>query len=119
MKARRQREPFQRMTAAFPLPFLFIYKDLFYIFLFTILFFLHINEGIEEILADHVHQEMTRNFILVYFRLFLVIVIKDVFLKSFFVEQRKSKNQIDIDQLILGCYETYRPCVAEGTFFLF
>lgn len=29
-------------------------------------------------------------------------------------EQRKSKNLID--QLILGCYETYRPCVAEGTF---
>ena len=40
----------------------------------------------------------------------------DVFLfgSSFFSEQRKSKNLID--QLILGCYETYRPCLAEGTF---
>lgn len=52
------------------------------------------------------------------FEIFLFLVIKDLFLfgSSFFGEQRKSKNLIDIDQQILGCYETYRPCVAEGTF---
>ncbi|CAH2057165.1 unnamed protein product, partial [Thlaspi arvense] len=56
--------------------------------------FWHINEGIEEIMADHVHQEMTRNLILVYLRLFLLIVIKDVFL-SLVSFLNKSKNLMD------------------------
>lgn len=41
--------------------------------------FWHINEGIEEIMADHVHQEMTRNLMKVFLRLFFLIVMKDVF----------------------------------------
>lgn len=49
---------------------------------------------LEEIMADHVHQEMTRNLILVYLRLFLLIVIKDVFL--FLVSfLNKLKNLMD------------------------
>jgi len=56
--------------------------------------FWHINEGIEEIMADHFHQEMTRNWILVYLRLFLLIVIKDVFL-SLISFPNKSKNLMD------------------------
>ena len=47
--------------------------------------FWHINEGIEEIMADHVHQEMTRNLMKVFLRLFFLIVMKDVF--SFLVSR--------------------------------
>ncbi|KAI5639081.1 hypothetical protein M9H77_00479 [Catharanthus roseus] len=63
-------------------------------FLPNLSLFWHINEGIEEIMADHVHQEMTRNWILVYLRLFLLIVIKDVFL-SLVSFLNKSKNLMD------------------------
>nr|WFQ81717.1 succinate dehydrogenase subunit 4 [Coptis omeiensis]WGU50296.1 succinate dehydrogenase subunit 4 [Coptis deltoidea] len=75
---------FKIITAAFPLPLILIYKKVSFILLLNPFFFKHINEGIEEIMADHVHQEMTRNWILVYFRLFLLIVIKDVFLSLVF-----------------------------------
>ena len=85
---------FQRITAAFPLPLILIYKKVSSTFLPNLSLFWHINEGIEEIMADHVHQEMTRNWILVYLRLFLLIVIKDVFL--FLVSfLNKSKNLMD------------------------
>ncbi|KAA0050442.1 succinate dehydrogenase subunit 4 [Cucumis melo var. makuwa] len=50
--------------------------------------------GIEEIMADHVHQEMTRNWILVYLRLFLFISIKDLFL-ALISFPNKSKNLMD------------------------
>nr|WRO38820.1 succinate dehydrogenase subunit 4 [Vaccinium vitis-idaea var. minus] len=83
---------FQRITAAFPLPLIIIYKKVSSTFLPNLSLFWHINEGIEEIMADHVHQ--TRNFILVYLRLFLLIVIKDVFL-SLVSFLNKSKNLMD------------------------
>ncbi|KAI5638809.1 hypothetical protein M9H77_00501 [Catharanthus roseus] len=85
---------FQRITAAFPLPLIIIYKKVSSTFLPNLSLFWHINEGIEEIMADHVHQEMTRNWILVYLRLFLLIVIKDVFL-SLVSFLNKSKNLMD------------------------
>nr|YP_010923131.1 succinate dehydrogenase subunit 4 [Stewartia sinensis]WJZ51447.1 succinate dehydrogenase subunit 4 [Stewartia sinensis var. sinensis] len=85
---------FQRITAAFPLPLIIIYKKVSSTFLPNLSVFWHINEGIEEIMADHVHQEMTRNWILVYLRLFLLIVIKDVFL-SLVSFLNKSKNPMD------------------------
>nr|AZB86955.1 succinate dehydrogenase subunit 4 [Haberlea rhodopensis] len=85
---------FQRITAVFPLPLIIIYKKVFSTFLPNLSLFWHINEGIEEIMADHVHQEMTRNLILVYLRLFLLIVIKDVFL-SLVSFLNKSKNLMD------------------------
>ncbi|KAL8463613.1 hypothetical protein ACS0TY_033542 [Phlomoides rotata] len=40
----------------------------------------HMYEGMEEILADYVHQETTRTWMLVCFRLYLIITIKDAFL---------------------------------------
>jgi len=81
---------FQRITAAFLLPLIIIYKKVSSTFLLNLSLFWHINEGIEEIMADYVHQEMTRNWILVYLRLFLLIVIKDVFLSlvSFLKKKR-------------------------------
>ena len=75
---------FQRMTAAFPPPLISISKKV-YTSLPNLSLFWHINVGIEEIMADHVHQEMIRNLILVYFRLFLLIVIKDLFLLIVFL----------------------------------
>jgi hypothetical protein len=84
---------FQRITAAFPPPFLIISKVSFTSLPFLSLFW-HILVGIEDIIADHVHQEMTRNLILVYLRLFLLIVIKDVFL-SLVSFPNKSKNLMD------------------------
>ena len=85
---------FQRITAAFLLPLIFIYKKVSSTFLLNISLFWHINEGIEEIMADYVHQEMTRNLILVHLRLFLLIVIKDVFLSLVF-SLNKLKNLMD------------------------
>lgn len=85
---------FQRITAAFLLPLIIIYKKVSSTFLLNLSVFWHINEGIEEIMADYVHQEMTRNLILVYLRLFLLIVIKDVFL-SLVSFLNKSKNLMD------------------------
>ncbi|KAH6800077.1 hypothetical protein C2S52_000541 [Perilla frutescens var. hirtella] len=40
--------------------------------------FWHINEGVEEVLADYVHHEMTRAWISIGLRLFVIIMIKDV-----------------------------------------
>ncbi|KAB5560642.1 hypothetical protein DKX38_005599 [Salix brachista] len=71
---------FQRSAAVLLLPLIIIYKKVSSIFLPNLFLFRHINEGIKEIMADYVHQEMTRNWILVYLRLFLLILVKDVFL---------------------------------------
>ncbi|XP_010506658.1 PREDICTED: succinate dehydrogenase subunit 4, mitochondrial [Camelina sativa] len=43
----------------------------------------HINEGMEEILADYVHQEMTRHLMVISLGLFQFIVIKDIFVFLF------------------------------------
>lgn len=87
---------FQRITAAFLLPLIIIYKKVSSTFLLNLFLFWHINEGIEEIMADYVHQEMTRNLILVYLRLFFLIVIKDVFL-SLVSFMNKLKNLMDLN----------------------
>ncbi|KAK9187596.1 hypothetical protein WN944_018994 [Citrus x changshan-huyou] len=81
------------------------FVDVVWLFLFVSIYWWG---GIEEIMADYVHQEMTRNWILIYLRLFLLIVIKDVFL-SLVSFLNKSKNLMDRTELILGCYERYRP----------
>ncbi|KAL8259326.1 hypothetical protein R6Q59_027279 [Mikania micrantha] len=51
-------------------------------FLPNLALFWHINNGIEEILADYVHHEMTRSLILVLMRLFLIVAAKDVFVAT-------------------------------------
>ncbi|KAJ6738218.1 ACIDIC PROTEIN MAM33 MITOCHONDRIAL putative-RELATED [Salix koriyanagi] len=71
---------FQRSAAVLLLPLIIIYKKVSSIFLPNLFLFRHINEGMKEIMADYVHQEMTRNWILIYLRLFLLILVKDVFL---------------------------------------
>ncbi|KAG6406631.1 hypothetical protein SASPL_134237 [Salvia splendens] len=38
----------------------------------------HINDGMEEVLADYVHHEMTRTWISICLRLFVIIMTKDV-----------------------------------------
>jgi len=56
---------FRRITAASPPP-LIIINQVFFTFLLDIYLFRHINVGIEEIMADYVHQGMTLNWILIY-----------------------------------------------------
>ena len=50
---------FQRITAAFLLPLIIIYKKVSstFLVLVNLSLFWHINEGIEEIMADYVHQD--------------------------------------------------------------
>nr|QXE44241.1 succinate dehydrogenase cytochrome subunit 4 [Sciadopitys verticillata]BDC46294.1 succinate dehydrogenase cytochrome subunit 4 [Sciadopitys verticillata] len=45
--------------------------------------FRHIHAGIQEIMADYVHQGMTRNLIFIFLESFFLIVIKDVLLFPF------------------------------------
>ncbi|MCL7052155.1 hypothetical protein MKW94_004413 [Papaver nudicaule] len=42
--------------------------------------FWHMNLGMEEILKDYVHQEVTREWVSVYLRVFSIIVMKDLVL---------------------------------------
>lgn len=78
-----KREQLLKVTAAVPL--LMIYPNAYSMLLANLFVFWHINAGIEEIVADYVHQEMTREFVMISFRLFLIIAMKDVFLKFVFV----------------------------------
>nr|YP_010576506.1 succinate dehydrogenase subunit 4 [Andreaea regularis]UZN44047.1 succinate dehydrogenase subunit 4 [Andreaea regularis] len=85
MKARRETLGhwlLQRMTAAVLIPTILI-ANVSTPILLNILVFWHIHVGIEEILTDYVHHEMTRKWILILFRVFCLIIIKYVFL--FFV----------------------------------
>lgn len=72
----------QRMTAASLISTIFI-SNVSTLILLNILLFWHIHVGIEEILTDYVHHEITRNWILILFRVFCLIIIKYFFL--FFV----------------------------------
>lgn len=72
----------QRMTAAPLISTIFI-ANVSTLILLNILLFWHIHVGIEEILTDYVHHEITRNWILILFRVFCLIIIKYAFL--FFV----------------------------------
>ncbi|XP_061369637.1 uncharacterized protein LOC133312456 [Gastrolobium bilobum] len=78
-----KREQLLKVTAAVPL--LLIYPNAYSLLLANFFLFWHISAGIEEILADYVHHEMTREFVSISFRLFLIIAMKDVFLKFVFV----------------------------------
>ena len=68
----------QRSTALLLIPTILIANVSTLIFL-NILLFWHLRIGIEEILADYVHHEVTRNFILMLLRVLILIVIKYVF----------------------------------------
>lgn len=73
---------FRRILAASLLPLIIISK-VFSTFLLNISLFRHIHVGIQEIMADYVHQGMTRNWIFIYPGPFFLIIIKDVFLFPF------------------------------------
>ncbi|WJX32990.1 hypothetical protein P8452_21248 [Trifolium repens] len=77
-----KREQLLKVTAAVPL--LLIYPNAYSLLAANFFIFWHINAGIEEIVADYVHHEMTREFVLISLRLFLIIAIKDVFLNFVF-----------------------------------
>nr|YP_010881174.1 succinate dehydrogenase subunit 4 [Pellia epiphylla]WIA66717.1 succinate dehydrogenase subunit 4 [Pellia epiphylla var. borealis]QDE10594.1 succinate dehydrogenase subunit 4 [Pellia epiphylla]WIA66676.1 succinate dehydrogenase subunit 4 [Pellia epiphylla]WIA66758.1 succinate dehydrogenase subunit 4 [Pellia epiphylla var. borealis]WIA66799.1 succinate dehydrogenase subunit 4 [Pellia epiphylla] len=68
----------QRITAASLIPTILI-ANVSTPILLNILLFWHIHVGIEEILADYVHHEVTRNWILILIRVFRCIIIKYVF----------------------------------------
>jgi len=72
----------QRMTAA-SLILTILISNVSTLILLNISLFWHIHVGIEEILTDYVHHEITRNWILILFRVFCLIIIKYGFL--FFV----------------------------------
>ncbi|CAI8597701.1 unnamed protein product [Vicia faba] len=78
-----KREQLLKVTAAVPL--LLVYPNAYSLLAANFFVFWHINAGIEEILADYVHHEMTREFIFISLKLFLIIAIKDVFLNFVFV----------------------------------
>ena len=63
MKARRQKKnrAFPKNAAALLFPLIIICKKVSSTFLPNPSLFWHINDWIEEIMADYVHQEMTRN----------------------------------------------------------
>jgi len=71
----------QRITAAFILPLIIIYNKVSSTLLLNLSFFWHINKGIEEIIKDYVNQEIMSGSLMVYLSLYLIIVIKDVFIK--------------------------------------
>ncbi|KAK7243468.1 hypothetical protein RIF29_38265 [Crotalaria pallida] len=78
-----KREQLLKATAVVPL--LLLYPNAYSLLVANLFVFWHIRAGIEEILADYVHQEMTREFVMISFRLFLIIAMKDVFLNFVFV----------------------------------
>jgi len=78
-----KREQLLKVTAVVPL--LLVYPNAYSLLAANFFVFWHINAGIEEILADYVHHEMTRELIFISLRLFLIIAIKDVFLNFVFV----------------------------------
>jgi len=69
----------QRSTAAFSV-LITLTANVSTPILLNILLFRHIHIGIEEILADYVNHGVTRNWISILLRIFLLVIIKDVFL---------------------------------------
>ncbi|GJP46272.1 hypothetical protein CLOM_g16130 [Closterium sp. NIES-68] len=70
----------QRATAILLLPTIFMSTSYrMALISLTILVVWHLHLGLEEILADYVHHEVTRNLILILLRIFLLISIKYVF----------------------------------------
>lgn len=87
---------FKRITAAFPLPLILIYKKVSSTFLPNLSLFWHINEGIEEIMAERIRICSPRNapkFDLGLFEIVLFNRNQRCFLVSrFFSEQIEEPN---------------------------
>lgn len=69
---------FQRTTAIILFPIIILANPgtLIWFFLFA---FWHLFLGLEEIIADYIHNEVTRNLILRLLRIYLLIVLKYAF----------------------------------------
>ena len=73
----------QRISAIFILILLLLAPAWFLLFGINVLVFLHLYLGLEEILADYIHNELIENLFLIFLKLFIFITIKYAFL--FFV----------------------------------
>ncbi|XP_014497914.1 succinate dehydrogenase subunit 4, mitochondrial [Vigna radiata var. radiata] len=82
-EAKTKREQLLKATAVASL--VLLYPNTYSLLLANFFVFWHLKAGIEEILADYVHHAMTREFITISLRLFLIIAMKDVLLKFVFV----------------------------------
>ncbi|KAL2656782.1 hypothetical protein AAZV13_04G143800 [Glycine max] len=78
-----KREQLLKATAVASL--LLIYPNTYSLLFANFFVFWHLYAGIGEILADYVHHEMTREFVMISLRLFLIIALKDVCLNFVFV----------------------------------
>lgn len=87
---------FKRITAAFPLPLILIYKKVSSTFLLNLSLFWHINEGIEEIMAERIRICSPRNDPKLDLGLFEIVLLnrnQRCFLVSrFFSEQIEEPN---------------------------
>jgi succinate dehydrogenase hydrophobic anchor subunit len=72
----------QRGTAALMIP-TFLLANVSALISLNLLLFWHLHIGLEEILADYIHHEVTRNLIVMLLRVLLVVAIKYSFV--FFV----------------------------------
>lgn len=68
----------QRSTAFVLIPIVWIMPLQGFV-LINIVLFWHLHIGIEEILADYIHHEVTRNLILMWIRIFILILMKYLF----------------------------------------
>ncbi|KAG5049791.1 hypothetical protein AAZX31_04G162200 [Glycine max] len=78
-----KREQLLKATAVASL--LLIYPNTYSLLFANFFVFWHLYAGIGEILADYVHHEMTREFVMISLRLFLIMALKDVCLNFVFV----------------------------------
>ena len=93
---------FKRITAAFPLPLILIYKKVSSTFLPNLSLFWHINEGIEEIMAERIRICSPRNAPKLDLGLFEIVLFnrnQRCFLVSrFFSEQIEEPNGSGFDE---------------------
>ncbi|WVY96101.1 hypothetical protein V8G54_028252 [Vigna mungo] len=87
---------FKRITAAFPLPLILIYKKVSSTFLQNLSLFWHINEGIEEIMAERIRICSPRNYPKLDLGLFEIVLLnrnqRCFLVYRFFYEQIKEPN---------------------------
>lgn len=70
----------QRATAAFTLILLLLAPAWFFLFGVSISVFWHLYLGLEEILADYIHNELIENFFLLLLQILIFVLVKSFFL---------------------------------------
>nr|NP_689351.1 succinate:cytochrome c oxidoreductase subunit 4 [Chaetosphaeridium globosum]AAM96629.1 succinate:cytochrome c oxidoreductase subunit 4 [Chaetosphaeridium globosum] len=69
---------YQRATAAILFPTL-LFADVSILIVLNLVLFWHMQIGIQEILSDYIHNEVTRECILVLLRILILVIMKYVF----------------------------------------